>query len=324
MSERNIYKDVLFGVAVGDALGVPVEFRSRDELLKEPVTGMRGNGTHGQPPGTWSDDSSLTFCLAEALTEGFDLNIIGQNFVRWHRKGYWSAHGKIFDIGGITWRALSRIHSGVTPEMAGDDGDWSNGNGSLMRILPLLFYIAGKPPAERYRLTQQVSALTHRHVRSVIACFICLEFAGYIIQGMDKNEAYTSLRSVTPGLLETFGVSQEEIGHFHRILRKNIYNLPQEEIASDGYVVHTLEAALWCVMKTSSYNKAVLKAVNLGRDTDTTAAVAGGLAGLLYGYESIPEEWMQVLARRRDIESLALRCESMTGSSPVSGEHQGN
>ncbi len=314
MSERNFCKDVLFGVAVGDALGVPVEFRSRDELQKDPVTGMGGYGTHNQPPGTWSDDSSLTFCLAEALTEGFDLNVIGQNFVRWHRKGYWSAHGKIFDIGGITWRALSRIHSGVAPEMAGDDGDWSNGNGSLMRILPLLFYVAGKPPAERYRLTQQVSALTHRHVRSVISCFICLEFAGYIMNGADKNEAYTSLRSATPGMLESFGISMEEIKHFDRILRKNIFNLPPEQIVSDGFVVHTLEAALWCVMKTSSYSKAVLKAVNLGRDTDTTAAVAGGLAGLLYGYDSIPEEWISLLARRRDIENLAERLQSVIHS----------
>ncbi|MCA1746525.1 MAG: ADP-ribosylglycohydrolase family protein, partial [Bacteroidales bacterium] len=247
MSERNIYKDVLFGVAVGDALGVPVEFRSRDELQREPVTGMRGNGTHNQPPGTWSDDSSLTFCLAEALTEGFDLNVIGQNFVRWHRKGYWSAHGKIFDIGGITWRALSRIHSGVAPEMAGDDGDWSNGNGSLMRILPLLFYIAGKPPAERYRLTQQVSALTHRHVRSVMSCFIYLEFAGYIIGGMDKSEAYHSLRSVTLGLLESFRISDVEIGHFSRILKSNIHDLPENKIRTSGYVVDTLEAAIWCV-----------------------------------------------------------------------------
>jgi len=178
-----------------------------------------------------------------------------------------------------------------------------------MRILPLPFYIAGKPPSDRYRLTQQVSALTHRHVRSVMSCFICLEFAGYIISGMDKNEAYASLRSVTPGLLESFGISQEEIRHFDRILRKNIFSLPPEEIASDGYVVHTLEAALWCVMKTSSYKKTILKAVNLGRDTDTTAAVAGGLAGLLYGYESIPEEWLSVIARSKEIEKLAERLE---------------
>lgn len=309
MSQRNIYRDVLFGVAVGDALGVPVEFRSREELSREPVTGMRGYGTHNQPPGTWSDDSSLTFCLAEALTEGFDLNTIGQNFVRWHRKGYWSAHGKIFDIGGITWRALSRIHSGVAPEIAGDDGDWSNGNGSLMRILPLLFHIAGKPPAERFLLTQQVSSLTHRHVRSVVSCFICLEFAGHVIAGMDKTEAYSSLRSETPALLESFGVSPDELRHFDRLFKRNIASLPSEQIASDGYVVHTLEAALWCIMKTSSYSRAVLKAVNLGRDTDTTAAVAGGLAGLLYGYETIPDEWMNVLARRKDIENLCLRLE---------------
>ncbi len=309
MNQRNIYNDVLFGVAVGDALGVPVEFRSREELRKDPVTGMRGYGTHGQPPGTWSDDSSLTFCLAEALTEGFDLTIIARNFVRWHRRGYWSAHGKIFDIGGITWRALSRLHSGVAPEMAGDDGDWSNGNGSLMRILPLLFHIADRPAEERYRLTKQVSALTHRHVRSVISCFICLEFAGYIIRGMDKSEAYSSLRSETPGMLESFGISPGEISQFDRILRKNIASLPPEQIVSDGYVVHTLEASLWCIMKTSSYRKAVLKAVNLGRDTDTTAAVAGGLAGLLYGYETIPEEWINVLARKKDIENLSHRLE---------------
>lgn len=306
----NIYKDVLFGVAVGDALGVPVEFRSRDELSREPVTDMRGYGTHGQPPGTWSDDSSLTFCLAEALTEGFDLNTIGQNFVRWHRKGYWSAHGKIFDIGGITWRALSRIHSGVAPELAGDEGDWSNGNGSLMRILPLLFYITGKPPAERYRLTAQVSGLTHRHALSVISCFLWLEFAGYIITGMDKNDAYSALRNTAPGMLESFGISPEHARRFDRILRKNINGLPSEEIASDGYVIHTLEAALWCILKTGSYRKAVLKAVNLGRDTDTTAAVTGGLAGLIYGYESIPEEWLSVIARRKEIEKLAERLEN--------------
>ncbi|MDZ7634880.1 MAG: ADP-ribosylglycohydrolase family protein [Bacteroidales bacterium] len=309
MSERNIYKDVLFGVAVGDALGVPVEFRSREELRKEPVTDMRGYGTHQQPPGTWSDDSSLTFCLAEALTEGFDLSTIGQNFVRWHRKGFWSAHGKIFDIGGITWRALSRIQSGVDPEVAGDDGDWSNGNGSLMRILPLLFHIADMPAEERYRLTRQVSGLTHRHVRSVISCFIFLEFARYIARGTDKSEAYKSLRTVTASQLGSFRISDVETGHFSRILKGNIHDLPEEKIRSSGYVVDTLEAAIWCLMKTRSYSAAVLQAVNLGRDTDTTAAVTGGLAGLLYGHETIPEEWMDVLARRKDIINLAERLE---------------
>ena len=309
MSERNIYKDVLFGVAVGDALGVPVEFRSREELRKDPVLGMRGYGTHQQPPGTFSDDSSLTFCLAEALTEGFDLHTIGQNFVRWHRKGFWSAHGKIFDIGGITWRAISRIQSGVDPEMAGDDGDWSNGNGSLMRIMPLLFHIAEMPVEERYRLTRQVSGLTHRHIRSVISCFILLEFARYIATGMDKSEAYKSLRTVTAGQLGSFRISDVETGHFSRILKGNIHDLPEEKIRSSGYVVDTLEAAIWCLMKTKNYSAAVLKAVNLGRDTDTTAAVTGGLAGLLYGHETIPEEWMDVLARRKDIENLVLRLE---------------
>ncbi len=303
----NIFKDILFGVATGDALGVPVEFMSREELRGDRVMDMRGNGTHSQPAGTWSDDSSLTFCLAEALTEGFDLKAIGRNFVRWRREGLWTARGRVFDIGGTTGRAIDRLASGVKPEMAGDDDENSNGNGSLMRILPLLLYIAEKPAGERFLLTEQVSSLTHRHVRSVTACFIYLELARYLSIGMNKSDAYKSVRVVTSGHLAALNVIRDERRLFDRLLKRNIQELPEERIKSSVYVLDTLEASIWCLMTTESYREAVLKAVNLGGDTDTTGAVTGGLAGLLYGYKSIPEEWINVLARKDDIEDLAAR-----------------
>ena len=306
-SHQDIIKSILFGVAVGDALGVSAEFSSREELRAKPVTGMAGYGKHGQPPGTWSDDSSLTFCLAEALTERFDLKVIGQNFVRWRQEGFWTARGKVFDIGGTTARAITRLASGVKPETAGDDDENSNGNGSLMRILPLLLYIAEKPAGERFRITQQVSSLTHRHMRSVTACFIYLELARYLSIGMKKSDAYKSVRVVTAGHLSALNVPREERRLFDRLLKGNIQDMPEERIKSTGYVLDTLEASIWCLMTTDSYREAVLKAVNLGGDTDTAGAVTGGLAGLLYGYKNIPEEWIDTLARKDDIEDLAVR-----------------
>jgi ADP-ribosyl-[dinitrogen reductase] hydrolase len=167
-------KDVLFGVAVGDALGVPVEFKSRQTLQQNPVTDMIGYGTYNLPPGTWSDDSSLTFCLTEALTQDFNLNTIAQNFVKWRNESYWTPHGEVFDIGIATDQAIRRLITGTKPELAGGFEVHDNGNGSLMRILPLVFYIKDKEINERYQITKQVSSITHAHIRSVIACFYYL------------------------------------------------------------------------------------------------------------------------------------------------------
>ena len=188
-------KSVLFGVAVGDALGVPVEFNDRQTISKNPVTDMIGYGTYNLPAGTWSDDSSLTFCLAEALTKDFDLNAIGQNFINWVHHQYWTPRGRVFDIGIGTRQAIDRIAKGEKPEFAGGSKDIDNGNGSLMRILPLLFYIKDKPINERYEITRQVSSITHGHIRSVIACFYYLEFAKQIWEGKDKFEIYRNLQT---------------------------------------------------------------------------------------------------------------------------------
>lgn len=303
----NKIKSALFGVAIGDALGVPVEFRSRTSIAKNPVEGMIGFGTHDMPPGTWSDDSSLTFCLAEALTTDFDINVMAQNFVKWYRQGFWTATGEVFDIGFTTRQAISRIGQGVDPEFAGSDEESSNGNGSLMRILPLLFYIHNFPVEKRFELTKQVSSVTHRHIRSVIACFYYLEFAKDLLEGMDKFKIYERLQSEIPALLNKFNVPDSEIALFHRLLKNDIFKLEVDEIQSSGYVLSTLEASIWCLLQTDNYKDAVLKAVNLGDDTDTTGAVTGGLAGLLYGFDPFPKEWVEEVARKEDIEDLAKR-----------------
>lgn len=300
-------RSALFGVAVGDALGVPVEFKSRNFLAGNPVKEMIGYGSHNQPPGTWSDDSSLTFCLAEALTAEFDLNTAGKNFVRWFNESYWTARGEIFDVGNSTRNAVIRLASGVQPEIAGGTDGRSNGNGSLMRILPLLFYIREKPVSERFEITRKVSSITHGHIRSVVACFYYLEFARQILEGTDKSEICRNLREEFPRYVVEGGADPHELEPFERLLKEDIALLPEERIFSDGYVIHTLEASVWCLLNTQNYSEAVLKAVNLGEDTDTTAAVTGGLAGLLYGIEAIPDEWLSQIARREDIEDLAER-----------------
>jgi ADP-ribosyl-[dinitrogen reductase] hydrolase len=308
----------LFGVAIGDALGVPVEFKRRGYLTENPVTEMFGYGTHNQPAGTWSDDSSLTFCLAEMLCGRYDLQDLANRFVNWYDYSYWTPHGNVFDVGVATSQAIHSLSKGIAPTLAGGKGEESNGNGSLMRILPLIFYIKDLIIEKRYQIIKDVSSLTHAHVRSVIACFIYLEMALQLLENQDKWMVFENTIKIVNDFLNSNAIcSQNEIDKFHRILQNPIgnyqiipiYEYFEAEIHSSGYVLHSLEASFWCLLTTNSYKEAVLKAVNLGGDTDTTGAITGGLAGLLYGYESIPEEWIEVLARKNDIDDLCNRLE---------------
>ena len=301
----DIIKSALFGVAVGDALGVPHEFSRPEDLQENPVTDMVGYGTYNLPPGTWSDDSSLTFCLAESLCSGFNTDHMGELFVKWYYQDYWTATGEVFDIGIGTRNALYKIKNGTKAELAGGQDEKDNGNGSLMRILPLVFAIKDLPIEERFERTRQVSAITHGHIRAVMACFYYLEFAKQLIEGKTKFEIYKDLQTSMPSCFENIGIVGSETAHFDRMLKANIADLPLSEIRSGGYVVETIEACIWCLLTTDNYKDAVLKAVNLGHDTDTTAAVTGGLAGLLYGFDGIPKEWVRQLAKREEIEELA-------------------
>ncbi len=305
----------LMGLCVGDALGVPVEFTSRAERSQAPVTTMQGYGTWNQPPGTWSDDSSLTFCLAESLCNGFSLEDMADRFCRWYQESYWTARHETFDVGDTTAKALQQLQQGVSPLQSGGRSPQSNGNGGLMRILPMAFCY---PQLEHFGLLErvhQVSGITHAHPRSQIACGFYVTVAIALIQGsIHGSDIATAVQSATKEIIWVYQQPpyEAELDHFERLWSgaEAIATLPIEAIHSSGYVIHTLEAALWCLLTSNSYAEAVLKAVNLGDDTDTTAAVTGGLAGIYYGFEQIPADWVEQIARKQDVMDLCDRLQS--------------
>lgn len=301
---RNHLQTILIGTAVGDALGVPVEFQPRGYLKANPVTDMREYGTHEQPKGTWSDDTSLMLCLAESMVEGLDSNTLAQKFIAWKNDNLWTPHGWVFDIGIGTRIAIERLENGMTPELAGGFDEMDNGNGSLMRILPLVLHIKDLNIDERYEWTKKISSITHAHVRSVMACFYYLEFAKKIVEGKDKFQVYNDLQSELTQYFDQREINPIEIFKFSRLLEDDISKVDEDNIKSSGYVIDTLEVSIWSILTTNNYKDAVLKAVNLGHDTDTTGAVTGGLAALIYGMDTIPTEWINALARKDDIINL--------------------
>jgi ADP-ribosyl-[dinitrogen reductase] hydrolase len=308
---KNRVKAGIFGVCIGDALGVPVEFNSRETLKSFPVVKMQEFGSWNQPKGTWSDDSSLTLCLADELTKGYDLEKIGQSFVKWNKYGHWTAHGRLFDIGGTTRHAIARLIKGESARFSGNIFEEDNGNGSLMRILPLTFYLKKEEDIEKlYQTVKEVSSITHGHFRSVFSCFIYVVFAIELTKGKDKKEAYHHVQKEALEFAENQGFNQKEIRLFDKILKNDISTYPEDEIRGSGYVLQSLEASLWCFLNSETYSEAVLKAVNLGEDTDTTGAITGGIAGIYYGFENIPEEWVSELARKEDIENLCIKLEA--------------
>ncbi|OQY03913.1 MAG: hypothetical protein B6I20_04025 [Bacteroidetes bacterium 4572_117] len=299
-------KAAIFGLAIGDALGVPVEFKSRSYLEVNPVTDMIGYGTYMQAAGTWSDDSSLTFCLMQSLLMGYKLNEIAKLFVRWKNDAYWTAHDERFDIGITTADALNKFDKTKNAKTSGNTGETSNGNGSLMRIMPLAFHTINMSIDERFRIIKEVSSITHAHIRSVLACYYYIEFAIALINDENKYQAYKIANAKFQDILGTNDIYKKEKPHFYHILSGDIAKLSINEIESSGYVIHSLEASVWCLLNKNTYRETVLQAVNLGSDTDTTAAIVGGLAGLLYGYKNIADIWVDKLVRKDDILNLCM------------------
>lgn len=305
-------KDILLGIAVGDALGVPFEFQSREAMKQNPAKDMIGYGTHNQAPGTWSDDTSLTLCLAQALVEPYNLAVISQNFIKWKKEAYWTARNDVFDIGLTTAASISQLEEILNQGNVSDlellkyEGfESDNGNGSLMRILPLIYEIHGRDLVSQFEVVWNNSALTHKHIRAGMSCMIYLKFAEHILNGLDKINAYEVTQKDILDLWERINFSESEQAHFANIIPSRINDLNENKIKSGGYVIEALEASLWSFLKTSTYEEAVLKVINFGHDTDTCAAITGGIAGLYYGYENIPELWRAALARMEDIEALA-------------------
>lgn len=303
----------IIGLGAGDAVGVPVEFRGRDVLQRDPVTDMRGFGTYNQPPGTWSDDTSMTLCLLDSLSSGLDYTDIMEKFRLWFVEGRYTPYGEVFGVGRTTRGAITRFIGGMPALESGGDAEQDNGNGSLMRILPLVFYLQNMFGGNFFkneaavRIIHNVSSLTHAHKQSRIACGVYLSFAGTLLSGMRLRDAFDLAVARAWEYYEQHGEYAAELQKFRRLAGSGFKNIPEPAIKSGGYVLDTLEAAVWCLLNTDSYEECVLKAVNLGEDTDTVAAVAGGLAGIYYGIDGIPEKWKNQLAKLDYIESLCLK-----------------
>jgi len=291
-------KTCILGHAVGDALGVPVEFQSRKQLEQTPVTDMRGFGSYSVPAGSWSDDTSMTLCALDALAEErFSWEAVMVNFGKWYYNDEFTPTGRMFDVGFTCGSAIDSFfirHTDVCH--CGRRDAQSNGNGSLMRIIPFALYGYSHPNMLR-ELVETGSALTHAHPRSQIACFIYACILLNLIETRSKNAVIEGIEEA-----KRYYGGTNDWGYYANL--SAIGKRSRGSIRSGGYVVDTLEAALWCLITTDSYRDCVLKAVNLGEDTDTVAAVAGGLAGTLYGQAGIPQEWLDTLLKRDYIEHL--------------------
>ena len=290
---ENYFLSGMMGLVVGDALGGPVQFMERDEIRNrpqgpvttmEPITEILG-------PGSWSDDSSMAIATLDSLIcKGkVDLDNIMLNFVKWLDDGVFTPYGFAWDIGATCEAAIERYKEGFDVYNCGLRGEWNNGNGSLMRIFPVC---VAEVLSDNIDLSDvlDVSRLTHAHdtTTQIIERFY------RIVKNIIKKKNYGDSHS--PKVI----VNAYERAYGSRMSGEE----PEETISSSGYVVNTFNAAKWCFIGTKSYEECVLKAVNLGDDTDSVAAVAGALAGLYYGYDAIPEEWLQTIPRRDYIEDM--------------------
>ena len=287
-------RGAILGALVGDALGTPVEFSKRQNRVEDPVTGMRSGGRWAQPPGTWSDDGALLLASASSLLDGFDPAKMGQAFQRWYFNAEWSATGVVFDVGSTTRYAILDMARGIPPLQSGGQDVATNGNGSLMRILPVALRYHGSPAGDIFTTAVAASAITHAHARSCLACAAYCLIVDKVLAGGRLPAAIAEVREF---LWTRPGIVREELALFDRSLSPGFGDTPVERIGSGGYVVETFEAALWSCLRTYDYESAVLCAVNLGGDADTTGCVAGGLAGAIYGETSIPASWKAVLPR---------------------------
>lgn len=307
--ESKRYIAAMLGFVIGDALGVPVEFVSRQELRDNPVTGMREYGTHNQPAGTWSDDSSMSLATMEWLggmgESKPDYKVLMDKFSAWLLYGDYTAHQENFDSGISTNKAIMNYARGVEPLQCGNKSEYDNGNGSLMRILPAALRYSKALAGEKVKKADAIfnlSALTHGHARSKIACLIYSKVIADMLCSKDDkfNMVSKSISNCKHYLDTNFDLEiASEMEKYARLWNlKEFKKLNESQIKSSGYVVDTLEAVIWCFLNTDNYRSCVLKAVNLGDDTDTVGALAGGLAGLYYGIDGIPKEWVDIIPKK--------------------------
>lgn len=303
INEYMVYSSIYGGI-VGDAIGVPYEFLSRDILRENPITTMDGYGTYNMPPGTWSDDSSLALASLDSLSDGIDYEDMMNNFVGWYANSEYTPEGILFDIGATTKYSIERYIDGTSPLDCGGSGVKDNGNGSLMRIMPFVLYVSHHKLSknEMVKIINEASSLTHAHHISKVSCNIY----NFICQEIINNKDDLSIKELIINGVDVANnfYQKQDLNEFNRILNLEIFDLKEDDILSGGYVLTSLEASLYSFINSTNYKDAVLTAVNLGNDTDTIGMITGGLAGLYYGYDNIPKEWIETLINKELIDKI--------------------
>lgn len=295
------YRGALLGLAVGDALGTTLEFASPGSF--RPIEDIVGGGPFGLKPGEWTDDTSMALCLAESLVESgkFDPADQMQRYVRWFREGHMSCTGKCFDIGNATRAALLRFVKNGEP-YAGSTDPYTAGNGSLMRLAPVPLFFASHPD-QAIEKSGESSRTTHAAPNAIHAC----RYYGGLIVGAIRGASKEQLLSDRYAPVAQYWDNQELTPEIDNIAGGSFKTRKPPALRGSGYVVDSLEAALWAFNSSSSFRAGCLLAVNLGDDADTTGAIYGQLAGAFYGKEGIPPQWRERIAKRDLIESFADR-----------------
>ena len=298
-------KNCLIGLAVGDAMGVPIEEYDRSRLLKKPITNMLGFGNYFVPAGSWSDDTSMTLATIDSIIDcnGVEVTDIANKLCEWINDAKYTPTGELFSITDITRFSLMRYWESKNALTCGAVKPSSNDNGSLIRMSPIALYCFYKKLSDKkiYDLVYKVSSITNANIISIVTCFMYVKFMMYILNGKTIEEAYKLVKKYKYD--KFFDISYLE--EFDRILKDDISKLSINDIESDNYCVHALEACLWVLLNTNSYESAVIGAINLGECTDNIGSLTGAIAGIVYKSKGIPKAWSDSLQKKDLIDKLA-------------------
>jgi len=292
-------KDALYAFVVGDALGVPVECCSRDEVSLHPVTDMIGFGAYKDiPEGAWSDDTCMTLATIDSLinTKTINYKDMADRFWSWLSDAKYTSTNVVFGVGRTTSVSLNNYKNGkIDATHCGGTQENNNGNGSLMRILPIALYCYKKQyeNSKIIEIVKKTSSITHGHEISIMGCYIYVQYVINLLNGKNKIESYQSIQKLDYSM---FQKSTQKV--YQSILKGDISSFKKEKIQSSGYVVHSLEASLWCLLTQNNFKDTLLTAVNLGNDTNTIGAITGALAGLVYSFDTIPKDWIEKLKHK--------------------------
>lgn len=299
---NEIVKNGIIGFILGDAMGVPLEFSKRRNADNK-VIDMLEYGSHNLEKGSWSDDSSMVIATMKSIIDNkgkIDYEDIMNNFIKWAENGEFTPNGKTFGIGRTTLRALYNYKSNnIKAINCGLDSIKDNGNGSLMRILPIIYYCYynNSNDNEIYEIIKNTSSLTHSNNISILGCYIYTLYCIQLIKGNNKIDSYKYIKNYDYNMFDN-----DVLRYCKRLLKEDISKLSIDDISSLGFVVDTLEAVIWCFLNSNSYDDSIIKAINLGNDADTIGALVGALSGIYYSDINI--NWIKEIKRIDYIEDI--------------------